>query len=85
MPSAGALPSPVSTWPRAPRGSRWPYMNCARRSIATPASTFSLAASSRKRAGATMRTLRFAISSAEITPSIAAEVIDVAVREDHRA
>ena len=44
-------------------------MNCARRSIGTPASTFSLDASSRKRAGATTRTLRLAISSAEITPS----------------
>ena len=85
MPYAGALPSPVSTWPRTPRGSRLPYMYCARRSIVAPASTFSLAASSRKRSGATMRTFCFAISSTGITPSIAAEVVEVAVREDHRA
>ena len=55
VPTAGALPSPVSTWPRGLRASGMPYMYAALRPIATPASTFSRVASSVKPCGATMR------------------------------
>ena len=48
VPRAGCLPRPVSTWPRALRSSGMPYMKLARRPMATPASTFSLVASSTK-------------------------------------
>ena len=59
-------------------------MYCARRSIVAPASTFSLAASSRKRSGATMRTSARDLGDRDHALD-AAEVVEVAVGEDHRA
>ena len=67
---------------RAARAARMPYMKIARRPIATPASTFSLVASSTKPRGATMRSCPRRRRSGEHAVD-AAEVVDVAVREDH--
>ncbi|MNN86754.1 hypothetical protein D3C81_2042070 [compost metagenome] len=62
------LPRPASTWPRGPRGSGAPYMYCARRFIAGPASTFSLTACSKKPCGAMTCTLPALTSASSITP-----------------
>ena len=68
VPSETLLPSPVSTWPRSPRGSIAPNWNRARRSIALPAITFSPTAAAMKPAGAQIVTLPAATSSALTTP-----------------
>ncbi|MCY1351465.1 hypothetical protein D9M69_377300 [compost metagenome] len=51
-PTGTLLPMPASTWPFSPRGSSEPNWNCARRSMALPANTFSLATCSMKPTGA---------------------------------
>ena len=68
VPRATPLPSPASTWPRGPRGSRLPNWNCARRIIGRPASTFSPEIASMKPAGAMTATLPALTSASSITP-----------------
>lgn len=63
-----ARPRPVPRLPCGPLGSAAPYMYCARRVIALPASTFSEIAYSMKASGAMIFTLPERTSASSTTP-----------------
>ncbi len=63
-------PSPESTWPRSVRGSSIPYMYNARRFMAVPAITFSLAAASKNPPGPGPAPCPSDTSSGSTTPRI---------------
>ena len=68
VPREVALPRPVSTWPRGPLGNVGPNWNCARRTIAVPASTVSATTSCMNRSGAQISTRPAFTSRSSMTP-----------------